>query len=1181
MLKYLRQKVQERKLEKMMLNQDTKSPSYADIDKNQDHTQQLKQIANQQSERKKKFASKNKRRVTFYLIYEFISVVCQSLISIYACAVYIVSLYMSSDTDDPTFNQIEFSTAILILLDLVNGLFLAPSKKKYFLNILNIIDVMTVIPIIIEQFIESQVANLSFARIWRFVRFLRFFRIYKILRKINTNDIKSISNTDPVDVKRKLFTIFIQFLALVFISASVIFTLNKNFPDTFAIYISTGQDLTFDIALYFVLITITTVGYGDVVPNSTLSRICIGLFFIAAVVFFTMQTSEISDLIKQGNNYSKPFKRKSNRHVILTAQSFNDLKLLRFLTEFFHKDHDLAENMKVVIVSKDKPSNDVQQVIAMYEEQTYLIVGSIFNEQTLQKADILNAEAAFILSNQYDNHSIKADSFSVLASKMMREFNKNMQINVQLINKDYLIHSWCNWDNVYSIDEFKLGIIAANAYNPGFCPIILNLLRSSGKISSSNKNGLWLVEYTHGLEHEIYCIKIPSKYVNQIFEFVVKIGFNGKGILIFGIRRKKPRCPFDFYEILINPVKYRIQKGDEALVLATDFTHAQRFDEDDGKDLDPYDREISGQQLNELKDLQFIKNFDFRNPEPLHKTDDHFLMWRDDLSYLKDHILIFGDIEAMPTLIECLRNFTNNYICYVSDKLELEKWNKIKNRYSNVVYFEASFSDKNELARTGIQNSRHVILLSWMLQNSNHPDSGMLQIIRIIDEHFPDVQYTLELVDENNLKYLNKKNNSMKDTNLPFICNTKYASGSVFFSSILDAIIAQSYFNETLFEVLDKLIFGGTVENESKVEENCKLNMILIDSTIGGKTTFKGFFEACINNEGSPIIPIGIQRQPNSLILGNQQPYIITNPDKNCLLMEGDRVYVLGENAETKKKRQQEYKKGYQDQRDQSQMKKQLIQLSDSFSNLDEQYLKKMDDDVMLSLIKKELEKSEIERKKLQQQQAKLRQEKLKLSFQSTIKSVLKNKELRNIMSLTGGVASQIPKTQAATNPQNQIKVNSEEHKIMVQKEDITYDSINNDLGQGHQADKIIFSELKSPMPDQVNNSMNSQGQDFLRIKDQATPQIERRLPLTQKMNYLKANFQTVDQDQSIRDSEKISVIRQSEDQSMIEDMRELIDTGKKQSSVLKIAEQEKQDRINDHIRDARISDLSLEEEQS
>jgi hypothetical protein len=79
----------------------------------------------------------------------------------------------------------------------------------------------------------------------------------------------------------------------------------------------------------------------------------------------------------------------------------------------------------------------------------------------------------------------------------------------------------------------------------------------------------------------------------------------------------------------------------------------------------------------------------------------------------------------------------------VSNKEEINKWNKIRNKYSNILYFEASYSDKNELARTGIQNAKHVILLSWMLDNTNHPDSGMLQIIRIINEHFPEVQYTM------------------------------------------------------------------------------------------------------------------------------------------------------------------------------------------------------------------------------------------------------------------------------------------------------------------------------------------------------------------------------------------------------------------------------------------------------
>jgi voltage-gated potassium channel len=65
-------------------------------------------------------------------------------------------------------------------------------------------------------------------------------------------------------------------------------TLNQNYPDYFGIGLAGGGKFTFDCALYFVLITITTVGYGDVYPSTTFSRVIVGVFFVAAIVFFTM-----------------------------------------------------------------------------------------------------------------------------------------------------------------------------------------------------------------------------------------------------------------------------------------------------------------------------------------------------------------------------------------------------------------------------------------------------------------------------------------------------------------------------------------------------------------------------------------------------------------------------------------------------------------------------------------------------------------------------------------------------------------------------------------------------------------------------------------------------------------------------------------------------------------------------
>ena len=49
--------------------------------------------------------------------------------------------------------------------------------------------------------------------------------------------------------------------------------------------------------------------------------------------------------------------------------------------------------------------------------------------------------------------------------------------------------------------------------------------------------------------------------------------------------------------------------------------------------------------------------------------ENYFQMWKTDFSKdLYDHIIIFGDIECLPTLIQSLRGFTNKLICFVSDK---------------------------------------------------------------------------------------------------------------------------------------------------------------------------------------------------------------------------------------------------------------------------------------------------------------------------------------------------------------------------------------------------------------------------------------------------------------------------------------------------------------------------------
>lgn len=45
--------------------------------------------------------------------------------------------------------------------------------------------------------------------------------------------------------------------------------------------------LTYDAAFYFMVVTVTTVGYGDITPDSDFARIVIGFFIIVVLVLIS------------------------------------------------------------------------------------------------------------------------------------------------------------------------------------------------------------------------------------------------------------------------------------------------------------------------------------------------------------------------------------------------------------------------------------------------------------------------------------------------------------------------------------------------------------------------------------------------------------------------------------------------------------------------------------------------------------------------------------------------------------------------------------------------------------------------------------------------------------------------------------------------------------------------------
>jgi hypothetical protein len=169
-------------------------------------------------------------------------------------------------------------------------------------------------------------------------------------------------------------------------------------------------------------------------------------------------------------------------------------------------------------------------------------------------------------------------------------------------------------------------------------------------------------------------------------------------------------------------------------------------------------------------------------------------------------------------------------------------------------------------------------------------DSAVLNLVGIIESNFT-CKYTLELIDESNLIYLNKKPD-MTFTSVPYVYWPRYASSHVFFSSALEYVLAQGFHNNFILDIVQRMIIYEDLFREIGIDENYRINSLEIPPELGGNIVYGEVF-CYLLNKIRPIIVLGIYRGVG--ILNNEIPYVFTKPDPHTPILPGDTLIVMGE----------------------------------------------------------------------------------------------------------------------------------------------------------------------------------------------------------------------------------------------------------------------------------------------
>ncbi|XP_068996018.1 calcium-activated potassium channel subunit alpha-1a isoform X13 [Embiotoca jacksoni] len=461
--------------------------------------------------------------------------------------------------------QIDMAFNVFFLLYFGLRFIAANDKLWFWLEVNSVVDFFTVPPVFVSVYLNRSWLGLRFLRALRLIQFSEILQFLNILK--TSNSIKLVN----------LCSIFIS----TWLTAAGFIHLVENSGDPWENF-QNSQSLSYWECVYLLMVTMSTVGYGDVYAKTTLGRLFMVFFILGGLAMFASYVPEIIELIGNRKKYGGSYSAVNGRKHIVVCGHITLESVSNFLKDFLHKDRDDV-NVEIVFLHNISPNLELEALFKRHFTQVEFYQGSVLNPHDLARVKIESADACLILANKYCADPDAEDASNIMRVISIKNYHPKIRIITQMLqyhNKAHLLNipSW-NWkegDDAICLAELKAGFIAQSCLAQGLSTMLANLFSMRSFIEIEEDT--WQKYYLEGVANEMYTEYLSSAFVGLSFPTICELCYVKLKLLLIAIEYKsEQRESRSRKRILINPGNHvKMQEGTLGFFIASDAKEVKR-----------------------------------------------------------------------------------------------------------------------------------------------------------------------------------------------------------------------------------------------------------------------------------------------------------------------------------------------------------------------------------------------------------------------------------------------------------------------------------------------------------------------------------------------------------------------------------------------------------------------------